>query len=59
MIKDNFTITPESGSNNGEITVVANANSEIKEYNSIIKVQGGGSISKSCTLKRNGISLQA
>jgi hypothetical protein len=42
MIKDTFTITPESGSNNGEITVVANVNSEIKEYNSIIKVQGGG-----------------
>lgn len=42
MIKDNFTITPESGSNNGEITVVAKANSEIKEYNSIIKVQGEG-----------------
>lgn len=42
MIKDNFTITPESGSNNGEINVVANANPEFKEYNSIIKVQGGG-----------------
>ena len=42
MIKDNFTITPESGSNNGEITVVANTNSETKEYNSIINVQGGG-----------------
>lgn len=38
MIKDNFTITPESGTNNDEITVVANANSEFKEYNSIIKV---------------------
>lgn len=49
MIKDNFTITPESGSNNGEITVVANTNPEIKEYNSIIKVQGGG-ISKSVNL---------
>lgn len=50
MIKDNFTITPESGSNNGEITVVANKNIETKEYNSIIKVQGGGSISKSVSL---------
>lgn len=49
MIKDNFTITPESGSNNGEITVVADTNSETKEYNSIIKVQGGG-ISKSVSL---------
>lgn len=49
MIKDNFTITPESGSNNNEITVVANTNSETKEYNSIIKVQGGG-ISKSVSL---------
>lgn len=49
MIKDNFTITPESGSNNGEITVVANINPETKEYNSIIKVQGGG-ISKSISL---------
>lgn len=42
MIKDNFTITPESGSNNGKITVVANTNLETKEYNSIIKVQEGG-----------------
>ncbi len=42
MIKDNFTITPEFGSNNGGITVVANVNSGIKEYNSIIKVQGDG-----------------
>lgn len=49
MIKDNFTITPEFGSNNGEITVVANANLETKEYNSIIKVQGGG-ISKSVSI---------
>lgn len=49
MIKDNFTITPESESNNGEITVVAKENLEIKEYNSIIKVQGGG-ISKSVNL---------
>lgn len=49
MIKDNFTITPESGSNNGEITVVANENSGFKEYNSIIKVQGGG-INKSVNL---------
>lgn len=49
MIKDNFTITPESGSNNGEITVVANTNPETEEYNSIIKVQGGG-ISKSVSL---------
>lgn len=49
MIKDNFTITPESGSNNGEITVVANTNFGTKEYNSIIKVQGGG-ISKSVSL---------
>jgi hypothetical protein len=49
MIKDNFTITPEFGRNNGEITVVANTNPETKEYNSIIKVQGG-SISKSVSL---------
>lgn len=49
MIKDNFTITPEFGSNNGEITVVANTNFETKEYNSIIKVQGGG-INKSVSL---------
>lgn len=41
MIKDNFTITPESGTNNGEITVVANANLTVEEYNSIIKVQEG------------------
>lgn len=49
MIKDNFTITPESGSNNGEITVVAKVNLNVEEYNSIIKVQGGG-ISKSVNL---------
>ena len=48
MIKDNFTITPESGSNNGEITVVAKKNLEIKEYNSVI--QGGEGISKSVNL---------
>lgn len=42
MIKNNFTITPESGSNNGEITVVAEKNLKVEEYNSIIKVQGGG-----------------
>lgn len=47
MIKDNFTITPESGSNNGEITVVAEANLKAEEYNSIIKVQGRGGVSKS------------
>lgn len=57
MIKDNFTITPESGSNNGEITVVANTNPETKEYNSIIKVQGG-SISKSVSLiQKAGLDL--
>lgn len=49
MIKDNFTITSESGSNNGEITVVAKENLTVEEYNSIIKVQGGG-ISKSVSL---------
>lgn len=38
MIKDNFTIPPESGSNNGEITVVADTNSEDKEHNSMITV---------------------
>lgn len=41
MIKENFTITPESGSNNGKITVVADPNTGIIEYNSAIKVQGG------------------
>lgn len=57
MIKDNFTITPESGTNNGEITVVANANPDFKEYNSIIKVQGGGgSISKSVNLMQKALS---
>lgn len=57
MIKDNFTITPESGSNNGEITVVANTNPETKEYNSIIKVQGED-ISKSVNLiQKAGLDL--
>ena len=55
MIKDNFTITPESGSNNGKITVVANVNPEFKEYNSIIKVQGGG-INKSISLIQKAFS---
>jgi len=55
MIKDNFTITPESGSNNGEITVVANTNTGTKECNSIIKVQGGG-ISKSVNLIQKAAS---
>lgn len=55
MIKDTFTITPESGSNNGEITVVAKANFEIEESNSIIKVQGGG-ISKSVSLIQKTIA---
>lgn len=55
MIKNNFTITPESGTNNGEITVVANVNSEFKEYNSIIKVQGE-SISKSVNLIQKAAS---
>lgn len=55
MIKDNFTITPESGSNNGEITVVAEENLEVKEYNSIIKVQGRD-ISKSVSLIQKAAS---
>lgn len=54
MIKDNFTITPESGTNNGEITVVANENLEFKEYTSIIKVQTEGGINKSVNLIQKG-----
>lgn len=42
MIKKTFTITPESGSNNGKITVVAKENSEIIERKAIVNVQGGG-----------------
>lgn len=44
MIKDAFTITPESGSNNGTITVTADPNTEEIQRTAIISVGGGGII---------------
>lgn len=42
MIKDNFIITPESGSNNGTITVIADSNSEPNPRTTTISVGGRG-----------------
>lgn len=44
MIKDNFIITPESGSNNGKITVVTNPNKELLEIKNTISVHSGNII---------------
>lgn len=44
MIKDAFTITPESGSNNGAITVTADPNTEEIQRTAIISVGGEGII---------------
>ena len=49
MIKDAFTITPESGSNNGTITATAGSNTEEIQRTAIISVSGG-SIIKSVNL---------
>lgn len=60
MKKGKFNITPDNGSNSGKITVVCEGGNSpyITRRQNIINIQGGG-ITKSCTLKRNGISLQA
>lgn len=50
MEKNGFTITPESGSNNGEITVVASPNGNT-DKEEILNVSGG-SITKTITLKQ-------
>lgn len=50
MEKNGFTITPESGSNNGEITVVASPNGNT-DKEEILNVSGS-SITKTITLKQ-------
>lgn len=52
MEKNGFTITPESGSNNGEITVVASNTKDKKEE--IISIQGGGII-KTVNIVQKGL----
>lgn len=42
MIKKTFTITPESGSNNGNINITAKANTDENDVQEIIAVSGGG-----------------
>ncbi len=42
MIKKTFTITPESGSNNGSISINAKANTDINAVQEIIAITGGG-----------------
>lgn len=57
MIKKTFTITPESGSNNGSISVKAEANTDIKDVQEIIAITGNG-INKSINLLQKG-SIEA
>lgn len=42
MIKKTFTITPESGSNNGNISINAKANTDINAVQETIAITGGG-----------------
>lgn len=42
MIKKTFTITPESGSNNGSISINAKANTDINAVQETIAITGGG-----------------
>ena len=49
MIKKTFTITPESGSNNGSISINAEANTDTKAVQEIIVITGNG-INKSINL---------
>ena len=49
MIKKTFTITPESGSNNGSISINAKANTDINAVQEIIAITGRG-INKSINL---------
>lgn len=41
MIKKTFTITPESGSNNGSISINAKANTDINAVQETIAITGG------------------
>ena len=42
MIKKTFTITPESGSNNGSISINAKANTDTNAVQETIAITGGG-----------------
>lgn len=42
MIKKTFTITPESGSNNGSISINAKVNTDINAVQETIAITGGG-----------------
>ena len=53
MIKKTFTITPESGSNNGSISINAEANTDTNAVQEIIVVTGNG-INKSINLLQKG-----
>lgn len=53
MIKKTFTITPESGSNNGSINITAEANTDKNNVQEIIAVSGEG-INKSINLLQKG-----
>ena len=53
MIKKTFTITPESGSNNGSISINAKANTDINAVQETIAITGGG-INKSINLLQKG-----
>lgn len=53
MIKKTFTITPESGSNNGSISINAKVNTDINSVQETIAITGGG-INKSIDLFQKG-----
>jgi hypothetical protein len=53
MIKKTFTITPESGSNNGSISINAKANTDTNAVQETIVIAGGG-INKSIDLLQKG-----
>lgn len=53
MIKKTFTITPESGSNNGSISINAEANTDTNAVQEIIVITGNG-INKSINLLQKG-----
>ena len=53
MIKKTFTITPESGSNNGSISINAKANTDTNAVQEIITITGNG-VNKSINLLQKG-----
>lgn len=55
MIKKTFTITPESGSNNGSISINAKLNTDTNSVQETIAIKGGeGGINKSINLFQKG-----